>query len=740
MISFDTFAGPRGRVREADLDTEGLLVLAEQPTPAPQLFPPLSDSSGDEFYESQDDDSDSCDLFHDASDEGDVAVTQPQDQDQNAGPTEVLQDNLKEQEQEQEQASGGRIRQLVELLTLQSHNVGDARSALVEKLLGVVKVHELLLTRATEEQIADAANDAITDEIVASVDQEERRRNELALKQQPVPLTASTLFNPGQLSPFRVLELVDVLDSTTGGMVKRVLTNVRRRAPLNARMERDNELEKDVEFCRFCSAYGDHTATQHKCRLCGVVGKHRSRSCPYRGSAGASAASSNANSPADKSMDDQKFCTLCNSWGMHATERHRCRTCGAHGAHRSQRCPSSSSSLVPWISSSTDVRKGRTFCSHCNAWGPHASDQHRCRLCGVVGHHRSKKCPGRADGLSPSSSRYSHHGDDTSPAMSPDRTSAFCSFCRRKAAHATNEHLCRVCRAVGLHRSDGCPQRSSSNTVLSYSVDAASKVRDRVLETIPQVLPPPAATLVWRSLDKVGDADLILRKTLQRIGVWGGGSQTPITTPYAPPSVSSSGAEAASDGLDTQDCDVVHRCPPGLTSPPRGSVSSPLSCSSAPIVLDEGRSSGVYVLSYAEGSSVVPARILKYMRLLMHHEISTNAFSVVVRFDPRPSHWELMKTGMVSPRSLPSSPTLSHQLQKRMSHYTLQTLLGARDKLRELEAARRKLQHRLEQHEQIQAQFRAQQKQSQPEKNDEKQSRHPSDADEERRVVVSVDA
>ncbi|KAF1790558.1 WD40 repeat, conserved site [Phytophthora cactorum] len=519
----------------ADLDSEGLLILAEQPTPQPELFPPPSDSSDDEFYESQDD----SDSLHERDDVDDVAGLA-----QNAGHP------AKEQ---------GRIRQLVELLTLQSHNVGDARSALVDKLLGVVKVNELVLTRATEEQIANAANDAITDEILASVDQEERRRNELAVKdQEMVPASTSTL---EQLSPFRVLELVDVLDSTTGGMVKRVLTKVRRRAPLNARMERDNEMDRAVEFCRFCSA---------------------------------------------------------------------------------------------------------------------------------------KKCPQRSNGSlsSPSNSRYAQHADDTSPALSPGKATAFCTFCRRNAAHTTNEHVCRVCRAVGLHRSDGCPQRSSNNTVLSYSVDAASKVRDRVLETIPQVLPPPAATLVWRSLDKVGDADLILRKTLQRIGVWGGGSQTPITTPYAPPSASSSNAEKSIDGPASHDCD---RYPPELKRVT--SASSASSNSSAPLMPNEGQSSGVYVLSYAEGHSVVPARILKYMRLLMHHEVSTNAFSVVVRFDPRPSHWELMKPGMVSPRSLPSSPTLSHQLQKRMAHYTLQTLLGARDKLRELDTARRKL-------EQIQAQRR----------------------------------
>ncbi|KAG2954942.1 hypothetical protein PC117_g818 [Phytophthora cactorum] len=616
MISFDTFSGPRARVREADLDSEGLLILAEQPTPQPELFPPPSDSSDDEFYESQDD----SDSLHERDDVDDVAGLA-----QNAGHP------AKEQ---------GRIRQLVELLTLQSHNVGDARSALVDKLLGVVKVNELVLTRATEEQIANAANDAITDEILASVDQEERRRNELAVKdQEMVPASTSTL---EQLSPFRVLELVDVLDSTTGGMVKRVLTKVRRRAPLNARMERDNEMDRAVEFCRFCSAYGDHTAAQHRCRLCGVEGHHRSRSCPNRGD-------SSTILPSAIVVAHVELTELTVVKGV--LQLHHPLSC--HGS-------------------------GQRSC------GRGENTVH----IAMHGGHMHPTSTG-VDYV-----EYAQHADDTSPALSPGKATAFCTFCRRNAAHTTNEHVCRVCRAVGLHRSDGCPQRSSNNTVLSYSVDAASKVRDRVLETIPQVLPPPAATLVWRSLDKVGDADLILRKTLQRIGVWGGGSQTPITTPYAPPSASSSNAEKSIDGPASHDCD---RYPPELKRVT--SASSASSNSSAPLMPNEGQSSGVYVLSYAEGHSVVPARILKYMRLLMHHEVSTNAFSVVVRFDPRPSHWELMKPGMVSPRSLPSSPTLSHQLQKRMAHYTLQTLLGARDKLRELDTARRKL-------EQIQAQRR----------------------------------
>ncbi|KAG7395992.1 Transducin (beta)-like 1 X-linked receptor 1 [Phytophthora boehmeriae] len=472
MISFDTFSGPR-RVREAELDAGGLLTLAEQPCAPPELFPTADCGSSDDddaFYESQEEDEEDCDLFHE-KDEKDATL---------------------EADAGQGQASGGRIRQLVELLTLQSRNVEDARSALVDKLLHVVNVHELLLSRATEDQIANAANDAITEEILASVDEEEERRRQQKQLESCIsaPTEVARRFDPGQLSPFRVLELVDVLDSTTGGMVKRVLTKVRRRAPLNARM----------------------------------------------------------------------------------------------------------------------------------------------------------------------------------------------------------------------HRSDECPKRGSSSTVLLYSVDAASKVRDRVLETIPQVLPPPAVSLVWRSLDKVGDADLILRKTLHRIGVWGGGSQTPITTPYAPPSTGSS--DPLSRRTLEQDGDMCLRFPQQIQSPAQeatAAASSPSSSSSAPVILDGGLAGGVYVLSYAEGHSVVPARILKYMRLLMHHEVSTNAFSVVVRFDPRPSHWELQRPGMVSPRSLPSSPTLNLQVRKRMANYTLQTLLGARDKLHQLVTARRKLNQRPSQKQQPKA-------------------------------------
>ncbi|RLN38327.1 hypothetical protein BBJ28_00017431 [Nothophytophthora sp. Chile5] len=765
MISFDTFSGPRARVREAELDASGLLVFAEQAEPpAPVLFPPPPDpldsgredqddadasSSSDEaddFYESQDED---CSLFHEHSPRLDGGADVAGERGTSEIRREQPEPEVEAEAEELQTSSGGRIRQLVKLLTLKSHNVGDARSALVRKLLGVVSVNELLLSKATEEQIANAANDAITDEILASVDQEERRRSSLA--QQLVPAASSSAlalpsrFPPGPLSPFRVLELVDVLDSSTGGMVKHVLTKVRRGAPFGARMVRHNAADKDVEFCRFCAAYGDHTAAQHRCRLCGVAGHHRSRSCPHSTALTITSTStaSNSNSAVNNGGDGPRFCTLCNSWGLHATERHRCRTCGTHGAHRSQSCPltssaASSSSRVPWIGSPAESLRERKHCSHCNAWRPHASDEHRCRLCGSVGDHGSKNCPKRLE--VDTSDSYEKHADDTSPARSPEKNATrFCSFCRKEAAHSSSAHLCRVCHAVGAHRSDACPLRPSGNTVLSYSVDAASKMRDRVLEKIPLVLPPPAAALVWRSLDKVGDADLILRRTLQRIGVWGGGSQTPITTPYAPPSVGSGGTDGlvspGANGQDTEALQLLQRHHPELVSPPRGvgSASSSSSGSSGPLLLDEGRASGVYVLSYAEGHSVVPARILKYMRLLMHHEVSTNAFSVVVRFDPRPSHWELQKPGMVSPRSLPSSPTMSRQMRKRMAHYTLQTLRGARDKLRQLVAARRKLEQRLRLQEQLET--HPQEGDEEPEK---EQQTHAEE--DERQQMVFVDA
>lgn len=682
MISFDTFSGPSSRMRERELE-ERLRALAEAEeaekardsddegyATAPEAEPEAEEDEEEDderFYESQDED---CDLFHEREarprSANSSASTSPGDE-----------------------AATSRIQQLVRLLADARH---DARSALVHKLLGSVSINELVLSKATEEQIALAADAAIADEIVANVDLEEKRRQSMSLQDAPrlsvdsvedqATPTATTLVNvapagyadgplalPGQYSPFRVLELVDVLDSSTGGMVKRVLTKVRRRAPLGQRFAKD--MDKAIEFCRFCSAYSDHTSLQHRCRLCGLAGHHRSRNCP-RGAASVDSTASQSPSSAVVPMGSSKnrrYCTFCGNWGMHTTERHRCRLCSAHGQHRSRNCPKSKKSPSSgglWRGSPVESLRDRKYCELCASWRQHRTSEHRCRICGAAGDHRSEKCPQKAespaksDELMPSGESSDQAPTSGTRTPRPPRSQAlvvkeFCRFCSKKVTHRSDQHLCRVCQAVGSHRSGDCPNRQS----------VASKVRDRVLETIPLVLPSAASSLVYQSLDKMGDVDMILKKTLQRIGVWGGGSQTPITTPYAPPMAASSSAAGFPVEND-------HRLS-GLVSPPRA----------VPPI----QSAGVYVLSYAEGGSVVPERILKYMRLLMHHEVSTNAFSVIVRFDPRSTHWELDKPGMVTPRSLPSSPTMSRQLKKRMAKYTMQTLLGAREKLLALIAA-----------------------------------------------------
>lgn len=617
----------------------------------------------------------SCDLFHEGPG-GSSQSSSNEDVDEEAAATESPPPE-----------SIGRIAQVFTLLSLP--NATGAKSALVQRLLGVSSMSELLLTKATEEQIASAANDAITNEILASVDQEEQRRMSSArnsldsgcISSSEPSMDMVVHDDQGFSGPYRVLELVDLLDTSTGGIVKRVLTNVHRRTPFSLR--NGKHPDKSIEFCRFCSAYRDHRTLDHKCRICGVSGHHRSRSCTAKGSPATSTTTSST-------ANGSSYCKFCSSWGAHSTERHQCRRCGASGEHRSNNCNKKAASRWRGSPQPFTGARDQKFCDFCDAWRAHASEEHRCRICYNLGVHRSKDCPMNpsesskrrtAVGVSPASSSSS----PAQPAINPTTSSpampglrSFCSFCSKRVAHASKEHICRVCREVGLHRSSDCPQRKESQSVLSYSVETASKVRDRVLEKIPLARLP--STLVWEGIDKVGDVDTIVRKTLRRIGVWGGGSQTPITTPYAAPFVPASGAVVPSHLL-------------------------------APSAV------GVYVLSYAEGHSVVPERILKYMRLLMHHEISTNAFSVVVRFDPRSSMWELQKPGMVTPRSLPSSPTMSEQLKKRMANYTLELLLGTREKLIKLVLAQRHIQFPDQQA--VQEMFAPAQQQSEDEDDDE---------------------
>ena len=98
---------------------------------------------------------------------------------------------------------------------------------------------------------------------------------------------------------------------------------------------------------------------------------------------------------------------------------------------------------------------------------------------------------------------------------------------------------------------------------------------------------------------------------------------------------------------------------------------------------DPSKAGGVLLsLSYMEGHSVVPDRILKLMQLIMHHKVSTNAFEAVVKYDPR--NWPMYRTGMHTPRSYP--PTLERQklYHHHVDRATLQLLQGVRDKLETL--------------------------------------------------------
>jgi hypothetical protein len=84
-----------------------------------------------------------------------------------------------EDEAQGPQQQGGRVLQLFHLLTFKNQ-AGDAKSALIQKLIAVTNVKELVMSKATQDQIASAANDAITDEILATVDLEDKRRQSIS--------------------------------------------------------------------------------------------------------------------------------------------------------------------------------------------------------------------------------------------------------------------------------------------------------------------------------------------------------------------------------------------------------------------------------------------------------------------------------------------------------------------------------------------------------------------------------
>lgn len=110
-------------------------------------------------------------------------------------------------------------------------------------------------------------------------------------------------------------------------------------------------------------------------------------------------------------------------------------------------------------------------------------------------------------------------------------------------------------------------------------------------------------------------------------------------------------------------------------------VTTPLFTSyNDPSELETPAAATSYVLSYAEGRSVVPESILNVMRLIMHHPVSTNAFRVVVQCA---STWD-DQLGTLTPISCPATPTSRLQHGQETDQYTRSLLNGARMELEQL--------------------------------------------------------
>ncbi|KDO25739.1 hypothetical protein SPRG_09038 [Saprolegnia parasitica CBS 223.65] len=368
---------------------------------------------------------------------------------------------------------------------------------------------------------------------------------DLPLPSPPPPPLKPT--PPGFLHSSRLVDAMESLDSTSGGMVRKVLLKLKERSV------EPFPLDDWLYFCEHCAKYTTHTTANHICHHCHAMDSHKSEACP-------------------KVRD--RFCSFCASMATrapsaHSSADHLCFQCHARGQHLTCLLPQAPTRAFTQASS---WFHRAPFCSFCDKTASHDTYMHVCRLCKQVGDHRSADCPS---------------------AREP------CAFCTA-TSHATSEHVCHHCKQVGDHRGLHCTTHST-----------------------PGFFPK-----------KLTDMEAKLRWTLASMGLWSGGSQTPLTTPRH------------------------------LSHPSPHAEPSTLSATT-------------YVLSYMEGKSIVPARVLKYMRLLMHHDVPTNAFDVVVRIDI----WEMKRPGMVSPQSFPATPRLRSQHHTRMNAYTESVLKGARVKL-----------------------------------------------------------
>ncbi|ETV76294.1 hypothetical protein H257_09765 [Aphanomyces astaci] len=394
-----------------------------------------------------------------------------------------------------------------------------------------------------------------------------------------------------------IMDKINALDAVTGGRVRDVLTKLRSRA--YAPVPLDNA-SWTVVFCSLCQRYATHDAAHHLCRICHRMGDHTTATCTLV-------------PPLNRK------CTFCGSQPTgHDSNDHCCVHCYTRGQHNS--CGRSSLSSVAL------------------SWSSHVASSSIRSL-------EPPPLPVAAPGSSTTT-----NSPATTPATTPATSSATatsppgCAFCGG-TDHDTVHHRCRRCHIQGHHRSRQCTSKSSlgSSVVSTLLALPAQAIVHQYRSTLSN-LSPWTSRSDTTAVFLLSDMELRLRHTLQRLGLWGAGSQTPIGTPnsdqyHAP----------AATSLATS----LPPTPPPL--PPHYSV----------------------VVAYREGSSVVPDRILKFMRLLMHTNVSTNAFHVEVHAnasdDKRP--------GMVSPKSLPPSPQTRAAYQTHMDGYTESVLVGAKLKL-----------------------------------------------------------
>ncbi|ETV95429.1 hypothetical protein, variant 1 [Aphanomyces invadans] len=458
-----------------------------------------------------------------------------------------------------------------------------------------------------------------------------------------------------------IMDKIYALDAATGGRVRDVLAKLRSRAYAPVALD----ASWAVMYCSICHRYTTHDTAHHLCRICHRVGVHTTAKCPV----------------ASPFVLDCSFCGTIPTG--HSTNDHCCVNCYARGQHSScgisiydvavswgsqvapsskpvleftQQSDSTSTDLInvsagapqPTSSMPTTFLDATTThspasasaqsscaCTFCGSTH-HNTARHRCRRCHTQGDHRSGHCP--APAIATPSPRQAPDADLTPPDYN-------CGLCGG-AHHDTAQHRCRRCHVQGQHRSSQCPRASTlvstllgpTQAMVTQYISRSKTLQDTLTSLTPWTAGATASAFL------LSDMELRLRQTLQRLGLWGAGSQTPIGTPTNPP-----------------------------RSPYTTATASP---SHATSDLASGSYQSV-VVSYREGSSVVPDRIVKFMRLLMHTNVSTNAFHVVVH----PNRWDDKRPGMVSPKSLPPSPRQREAYQAHMNQYTNSVLVGAKVKL-----------------------------------------------------------